>query len=48
MSDDILQFDLPLAAAVALVCLPVFRSDRLVSRREAPSRSARARCCRTA
>ncbi|HMN65103.1 MAG TPA: sodium:calcium antiporter, partial [Burkholderiaceae bacterium] len=34
VSDDILRFDLPLAAAVALVCLPVFRSDRLVSRRE--------------
>lgn len=34
VSDDILRFDLPLAAAVALLCLPVFRSDRLVSRRE--------------
>lgn len=34
---DILLIDLPLAAAVALVCLPVFRSDRLVSRREGAS-----------
>jgi cation:H+ antiporter len=34
---DILLIDLPLAAAVAIVCLPVFRSDRLVSRREGAS-----------
>ena len=31
---QILHIDLPLAAAVALVCLPVFRSDAMVSRRE--------------
>lgn len=31
---QILRIDLPLAAAVALVCLPVFRSDAMVSRRE--------------
>ncbi len=34
VSDEILWIDLPLAAAVALVCLPVFKSERLVSRRE--------------
>lgn len=34
VSRDVLMVDLPLAAAVALVCLPVFRSDRMVSRRE--------------
>ncbi len=34
VSRDILWIDLPLAAAVAMVCYPVFRSDRLVSRRE--------------
>lgn len=34
VSRDILRFDLPLAALVALVCLPVFRSDRMVSRKE--------------
>ena len=28
------MIDLPLAAIVAMVCLPVFKSDRLVSRRE--------------
>lgn len=31
---DILWIDLPLAALVAIVCLPVFKSDRRVSRRE--------------
>lgn len=31
---DILRIDLPLAALVALVCLPVFRSDQQVSRLE--------------
>lgn len=30
-----LRFDLPLAAAVALICLPVFRSGQIVSRHEA-------------
>lgn len=34
VSHDILWIHLPLAAVVALVCLPVFKSDRLVSRRE--------------
>lgn len=34
VSLDVLWIDLPLAAAVAAVCLPVFRSDRSVSRRE--------------
>lgn len=34
VSRDILRFDLPLAAAVAIVCYPVFRSDRMVSRTE--------------
>lgn len=34
VSDEILWIDLPLAALVALVCLPVFRSDRKVSRKE--------------
>jgi cation:H+ antiporter len=34
VSDEILWIDLPLAAMVAIVCLPVFKSDRLVSRRE--------------
>ena len=34
VSDEILRIDLPLAAAVALVCVPVFRSDRRVSRLE--------------
>lgn len=34
VSDDILWFDLPLVALVALVCYPVFRSDQMVSRRE--------------
>lgn len=31
---DVLRIDLPLAALVAIVCLPVFRSERRVSRRE--------------
>lgn len=31
---DVLQIDLPLSAAVALVCYPVFRSDQQVSRKE--------------
>lgn len=34
VSDDVLKIDLPLAAAVAIACYPVFRSDREVSRRE--------------
>ncbi len=34
VSDDVLRIDLPLAALVALACLPVFRSDQQVSRRE--------------
>lgn len=34
VSRDVLWFDLPLAAAVAIVCYPVFRSDRMVSRTE--------------
>jgi len=34
MTNDVLWFDLPLAAAVAIACYPVFRSDRLVSRKE--------------
>lgn len=34
MSRDILLIDLPLAALVAAVCLPVFKSDRQVSRTE--------------
>ncbi len=34
VSDDILWFDLPLAAAVAIVCYPVFRSGSRVSRFE--------------
>ena len=34
VSREILLIDLPLAAVVALVCVPVFRSGRLVSRRE--------------
>ncbi len=31
---EVLRIDLPLAAAVAIACWPVFRSDRMVSRRE--------------
>lgn len=34
VSAEVLWIDLPLAALVAVVCLPVFRSDRMVSRRE--------------
>lgn len=34
VSDEILWIDLPMAAAVAIVCYPVFKSERLVSRRE--------------
>ena len=34
VSRDVLRIDLPLAAAVAIACWPVFRSDRQVSRRE--------------
>lgn len=34
VSDEILLIDLPLAVAVALVCIPVFTSDRRISRRE--------------
>lgn len=34
VSADVLRIDLPLAAAVAVACWPVFRSDRMVSRRE--------------
>lgn len=34
LSRDILMIDLPLAAAVAIACYPVFRSDRCVSRIE--------------
>jgi cation:H+ antiporter len=34
VSPDVLRIDLPLGAAVAIACWPVFRSDRQVSRRE--------------
>lgn len=34
VGDDLLWFDLPVAIAVALVCLPVFHSGRQVSRTE--------------
>ncbi len=34
VSSNILWFDLPLAAAVALACYPVFKSDQLISRKE--------------
>lgn len=34
VSRDVLRIDLPLAAAVAIACWPVFRSDRQVSRAE--------------
>lgn len=34
VSQDILRIDLPLAALVAIVCYPVFKSEKRVSRRE--------------
>lgn len=34
VTSEILWIDLPLAAIVAIICLPVFKSDKLVSRRE--------------
>lgn len=34
VSNDILWFDLPLGAAVAIACYPVFKSDNMVSRKE--------------
>ena len=34
VSSDILWLDLPLAALVAIVCYPVFRSERMISRNE--------------
>lgn len=34
ISQDILWIDLPLAAGVAVVCYPVFKTDRLVTRKE--------------
>jgi cation:H+ antiporter len=34
VSRDVLRIDLPFAAAVAIACWPVFRSDRMVTRRE--------------
>lgn len=34
VSSAILWFDLPLAAAVAIACYPVFKSDHMMSRRE--------------
>lgn len=34
VTQEILWIDLPMAAAVAIICYPVFRSERLVSRRE--------------
>lgn len=34
VSSDVLRIELPLAALVTLVCLPVFRSDQMVTRRE--------------
>ena len=34
VSSDLLLFDLPLAALVAIVCYPVFKSDQMVSRKE--------------
>lgn len=37
VSREILLIDLPLAALVAVACLPVFRSDRMVSRAEGGS-----------
>lgn len=37
VSRDVLRIDLPLAAGVAIVCWPVFRSERMVSRAEGVS-----------
>lgn len=34
VSRDVLWLDLPLAAAVAIACRPVFRSERMISRKE--------------
>src|SRR5690606_26226163 len=34
VSTDVLWIDLPIAAAVAIACYPVFRSDRMVTRLE--------------
>lgn len=34
VGNDVLWFDIPLAAFVAIVCYPVFRSDGMVSRKE--------------
>ncbi|MGV3656476.1 MAG: hypothetical protein ACO1NX_00930, partial [Chitinophagaceae bacterium] len=34
VSNDVLWLDLPLAALVAIVCYPVFKSERMVSRGE--------------
>lgn len=34
LSEDILWFDLPLAALVAIICYPVFKSGQLISRKE--------------
>ena len=34
VSRDVLWIDLPLAALVAIACMPVFKSQQLVSRRE--------------
>lgn len=34
VSQEVLWIDLPLAAVVAIACLPVFKSERMVSRRE--------------
>lgn len=34
VSKDLLWFDLPLAALVAIVCYPVFKSDQMISRKE--------------
>ena len=40
----LLHIDLPLAALVALVCVPVFASDRLISRKEGPALWQPMRC----
>ncbi len=34
VSNDLLWFDLPVVALVAMVCYPVFKSDQMVSRKE--------------